>query len=208
VKSSLKSLPLILITLLSGLVVLVGYFIELPILGELRKLFLQWFSVLAAVALLIGLVNLASMHGRKIIRRHPHAIYSAVLLGSMLATLALGFIYKPTGPALIWIYQFIAIPVEASLVASLAIILAYTLAQLFQKRLSWSSVIFLITILVILAGSVSFANRGIPGVAIVKTWVEQVLSVGGVRGILLGVALGTVTTGVRILIGGERPYKG
>jgi hypothetical protein len=30
----------------------------------------------------------------------------------------------------------------------------------------------------------------------------------GARGILLGVALGTVATGLRILIGADRPYGG
>jgi hypothetical protein len=208
VKPSLQSMSLVLIALISGLVILIGYFIELPILGELRNLFLQWFSILAAIALIVGLVNLASTHGKKIIQQRPHAIYSAVLLGSMFTTLALGLIYQPTGPALIWIYQFVVIPVEASLVALLVFTLAYTLARLFHKRLSWSSAIFLITILIILAGSISFANRGIPGLTNLKTWVEQVWAVGGVRGILLGVALGTVTTGVRILLGGERPYQG
>ncbi len=207
VKFPLKSLPLLLITSASGLVILIGYFVEIPGLVELRKLFLQWFSILSAIALVMGVINLASTHGRKIIRQHPNAIYSAILIGSMLATLALGFLYGPTGPALLWIYQFITIPVEASLVASLAFILIYTLARLFQKRLTWYSAIFLFTVLLILAGSISFAAGDIPGMAFLKSWVEHVWAIGGVRGILLGVALGTITTGVRILLGGERPYQ-
>jgi hypothetical protein len=34
------------------------------------------------------------------------------------------------------------------------------------------------------------------------------LPVAGARGILLGVALGSLTTGLRILIGADRPYSG
>jgi len=35
-----------------------------------------------------------------------------------------------------------------------------------------------------------------------------VFAAGGARGILLGVALGTLTTGLRILFGADRPYGG
>jgi hypothetical protein len=207
-KSSLRSLPLIFIGLFSGLVVLIGYFIEIPILGELRSLFISWFGILAAVALMIGLVNLIRNHWRKITQRNPNAINSTILLGSMLATIALGLINSPTGPPLIWIYRFIIIPVEASLVALLAFVLIYTIARLFQKRMNWSSVVFLFTVLLLLAGSISFVNHGIPGLSTLKSWVEQVWALGGIRGILIGVALGTVIMSVRVLLGGEQPYQG
>jgi hypothetical protein len=36
--------------------------------------------------------------------------------------------------------------------------------------------------------------------------VVQVLSVGGARALLLGVALGAVATGLRVLLAAERPY--
>jgi hypothetical protein len=34
------------------------------------------------------------------------------------------------------------------------------------------------------------------------------LPIAGARGILLGIALGSVTTGLRILLGADRPYSG
>jgi len=206
-KNALKSLPLLIIGLLSGLVVLVGYFSDISILEELRSLFLRWFSILAAVALLIGLIRMVGTHLKKILDQSPNAIYSTILLGSMLATLTLGLISSPTGPALVWIYRFIIIPVEASLVALLAFLLIYTVARLFQKRMSWPSVIFLFTVLLFLAGSISYGNRGIPGLLAVKRWVEQVWALGGIRGLLIGVAIGTVVMGVRVLFGGERPRQ-
>jgi hypothetical protein len=41
-----------------------------------------------------------------------------------------------------------------------------------------------------------------------RPWFQHVLAMGGARGILLGVALGTLTTGLRVLFGVERPYGG
>ena len=42
----------------------------------------------------------------------------------------------------------------------------------------------------------------------IKPFVTHVLASAGARGILIGVALGTITTGLRILIGADRPYGG
>jgi hypothetical protein len=38
--------------------------------------------------------------------------------------------------------------------------------------------------------------------------VTNYISLGALRGLLIGVALGTITTGLRILIGADRPYGG
>jgi hypothetical protein len=39
-----------------------------------------------------------------------------------------------------------------------------------------------------------------------REWILTVGSLGGARGILLGVALGTIVVGVRLLLGIDRPY--
>ena len=53
------------IAILFGLLVLAGYFIEIPWLSDLHNMFLQWAVILAAVALLVGIANLASVHWNK-----------------------------------------------------------------------------------------------------------------------------------------------
>ena len=40
----------------------------------------------------------------------------------------------------------------------------------------------------------------------IKDWVFDVPMLAGMRGILLGVALGTLATGLRVLLGVDRPY--
>jgi hypothetical protein len=40
-----------------------------------------------------------------------------------------------------------------------------------------------------------------------KDWILDVPTLAGVRGILLGVALGALLTGIRLLLGVERPYS-
>lgn len=206
-KLTFKSSFLVAITLFTGLVILLGYFVQLPYLGELRKLFLQWFAILAAVAMIVGAINLANVHAQKIIHWRSNRFYSLVLLVSMLMTIALGFRFKPTDPVLVWVYNYIQMPVEASLMALLAIILAFIGTRLFRKRLDWFSGLFFVTVLIILSGSISLANLKLPGLALVKTWIEQIWAMGGLRGIVIGVGLGTIVTGLRVLVGVERPYE-
>ena len=38
-------------------------------------------------------------------------------------------------------------------------------------------------------------------------WLENVVALAGMRGLLIGIALGTITLSIRILAGWERPYQ-
>jgi hypothetical protein len=71
------------------------------------------------------------------------------------------------------------------------------------------SVVFIATGVLMLFGSVSmpFGEIGVLN-NFLRPWIQHVLAMGGARGILLGVALGTLTTGLRVLMGTDRPYGG
>jgi hypothetical protein len=100
--------------------------------------------------------------------------------------------------------------VEASLMALLAVTLTYASIRLLRRRLNLLSVIFLITALLVLLGTAPLPLLG--NLPFVSDWLRpfltQVMAASGARGILLGVALGTLTTGLRILLGSDRPYGG
>ena len=94
--------------------------------------------------------------------------------------------------------------------AVLAVTLIYASIHLLRRRLTLVSVIFLVTALLILLGSAPLPFLGnVPILSdLISPLVSQVFATAGVRGILLGVALGTLTTGLRILLGADRPYGG
>jgi uncharacterized membrane protein len=91
----------------------------------------------------------------------------------------------------------------------LAVTLLYAAIRLLRRRTDLMSIVFLISAALILLGTATlpFGNVPILG-TLVRPWVTQVLAVGGARGILIGVALGTLTTGLRVLFGSDRPYGG
>jgi hypothetical protein len=62
VKLSLSTALLGGIAIVSGVIVLLGYFIDLPGLRDVRLLLVDWAVILAAVALLVGVLNLVTVH--------------------------------------------------------------------------------------------------------------------------------------------------
>jgi hypothetical protein len=192
-----------------GVIVLLGYFISLPTISGFGYLLLQWVVILAGVAGLIGIWNLFSVHLQKIRERQPGAINSMVLLFFLLLT-ALVSITPALQPLQGMILNGILVPVEISLMAVLAVTLVYASLRLLKVRGSLASMLFLVTALLILLGTTPMPYIG--QLPIISDWVRPFISnnlaSGGARGILLGVALGTLTTGLRILFGADRPYGG
>jgi hypothetical protein len=201
----------VVIAIAFGLVVLLGFFIPLPLLVSLRLIFLRWAVILSAVALLVGVGNLALVHWRKVAGGRSEALYSTILLLSMAATLVIAGWQGPTGFGSLWIFNYIQVPVETSLMALLAVLLAYACARLFYRRPTLFSLIFALTALIVLLGTAPLLGFNIPGLQGpdgLRALIVQIPAAAGARGILLGVALGIIATGLRVLMGAERPYGG
>lgn len=93
--------------------------------------------------------------------------------------------------------------------AVLAIILLFAGIRLFRRRLDLFSFVFWITAILVLLGTAPFFFSGqLPFLGQVRTLIAQIPAAAGARGILIGVSLGIVVTGLRILVGSDRPYSG
>jgi hypothetical protein len=77
--------------------------------------------------------------------------------------------------------------------------------RLLRARRRLGAVIFLVIVVVILLGSTPLTGLG--WLAGVREWIINVPGMAGMRGLLLGVVLGTVITALRVLMGSERPYS-
>jgi hypothetical protein len=196
------------IAIISGLFVLLGYFFP-GVFGSLQSLLIGWAIILAAFALLLGIFNLAMVHWKKMGNEGSGSVYSIVLLISLVITMIIVGFSGPTGSWSLWVFNTFQVPVEISLLAVLAVVLVYAGARLLSRRPKWNTILFLVTVLLVLLGSVPLFFIGeIAPLTVVRGWLAQVPAVAGARGLLLGVALGTVATGLRILIGVDRPYGG
>jgi len=204
-----------------GVIVLLGYFFdtnsagESTLLGVLRDYFLQGAVVVAGVALLVGVFNLTATHAKNM-RQGDGAVYSAITVFALLITLLIGtydlvMTYLQGAPGLQytrWVFENIQLPIETSLMALVAISLTYAATRLLGRRLNFMSAVFVAVILILLVGAIPLVASNFDLVASFRQWILSVPSVGGARGILIGVALGIVATGIRILMGTDRPYGG
>lgn len=196
------------IAILSGSLILLGTFFP-GTLGKIRSVLVGWAIILAAFALFLGIINLALVHWNKAKSTGPGKLYSIVLLVSLFLTIIIVSLSGPTGSFSLWLFNTFQVPVEISLLAILAVVLVYSGARLLSRRPKWYTILFLVTVLVVLFGSAPLFLLGeVTPLVALRGWLAQVPAVAGARGLLLGVALGTVATGLRILMGVDRPYGG
>jgi hypothetical protein len=99
----------------------------------------------------------------------------------------------------------VQVAIESSLAGLLLFALVYGAYRTLRKRVSGWGLLFMIALLVVLAGALPLAN--LAPVAALRDWLMSVPVSAGARGILLGIALATVVTGVRVLIGQDRSYR-
>ena len=199
-----------------GLFVLVALLLPVPLLSTIGTYFIDCAVIIAAFALFLGLLNVVRVHLRNIRERTKTWPYSVLLLIALFAVLAVGLVTltpsqadqsQPSGPShpvLQWIFTNVMVPIQATLGALLAFLTLAAAYRLFRLR-NTASVVLLVVALLVLAGQASFGL--LPVLPQLRDWILDVPALAGMRGILLGVALGTVLTGIRLLLGVERPYS-
>ena len=189
----------------SGLTILLGYFYQVDRLVQLRQSLIDWAIIIAGMAVLIGIYNLVAVQMEKIRTRQIGGVYGALLVLSLIITFGLGLVFGPQDFYLQLAMNAVIVPVEASLMAILTVTLIYASIRLLRRRVDLTSILFLLIAVVFLLAIVPTPFGHIPGDLFILE-ILGIFSRGGARGLLIGIALGTVLTGLRILIGVDRPY--
>jgi len=200
------------IAMASGLIVLAGYLYPLDVLIQMRNTLTEWVVVIAAIAVLVGILNMILVQLNRIRTRQKNNIYGALLIVSLLLTFGIGVILKPDHMIMNLMVESVVIPVEGTLMAILAITLVYASIRLLRRRSDVMTIIFLLVAVVTLV-----AIMPIPSTPFSNIWAYfqdatlqfvNMLASGGARGLLIGIALGALLTSLRVLFGIDRPYGG
>lgn len=184
-----------------GLVVVVGSLFDLPYVSPVSNVLIAWAALLGGLALLLGLWNVLTVHVHRIVQHDRHSFFSAIVLLTALITLIVTAPEGPGGDNAQWVFNYLYRPLEASFLALLAFFIA-TAAYRSLRAHSVETTLMLLAAVIVLIGQVP---RG-AFLAPLKEWVLNVPVVAGIRGILLGVALGAIATSLRLLVGIDRPY--
>jgi MFS family permease len=223
-----RAIPLLIAASAGAVLILAVFFKELqPLEGRVQ----EWFTILAAVAFLVGGANLLMHHLQVISDRKRGWGYSAVTLSAFVITLVAGLLkiggmpsnsspdhpwsggYQDEGSVFWWLYLYVMAPITSTMFSLLAFYVASAAYRAFRAR-SLESLLLLSTALIVLlgrtyAGTVLTASFPepftFPGATVL---IMGVFTTAGQRAIMIGIALGVAATSIRILIGMDRSYLG
>jgi len=186
-----------------GLIVLLDFFFTLPLLDAVGFTFREWTIILAAFAVLLGLVNLVLVHLSRIIRHNePSTGYSVIVLLTAVSVFLIGLLFGLPSEPMNWVFDHLYVPLQGAFFALVAFFLATAAYRALRAR-NLDTTLILVSALIVFLGQAPLVSA----MTQVREWVLNVPSTAGARGILLGVALGTIATGLRLIVGMDRPYS-
>ena len=190
------------VAMLVGMLVLLSALIPVEGLEYTGFLLIQWAMVLGTFALLLGYFNILSVHLQRLFRRRKNWTGSLLLILSALSSLVLIVWQGPGGRGSQFLLNHLLIPGESALLALTAVTLIIAGMRILSMRRGVNSVLFIIVVGAILLSTVPYFSI----LSHIKAEVTN-LAVGGMRGVLMGVAIGTTMTGLRIILGSDRTHS-
>lgn len=195
-----------------GLVTLASFFFDYGMLQIVRLALTDWVIILSGLALLLGLLHLILVHLRKIQELTPGWPYSFVVVASAIFVLVLGLLegpeaaFEPNSLTHV-IFSGVLVATQATLAGLMVFFLIYAATHMLDKRPTLPAAGFLLVVLIVLLGWLPLSliqGSPLPGL---RDWLLAVPTTAGARGILIGVALGTVMVGLRVLVGAQWPPR-
>lgn len=170
---------------------------------SITNLLLQLTVITVAVTILLGILNLFGVHLRRITHRQRGWLYSLALIGSAAVVLILWLLGAQSTNAML--LETVEVSVESALAGLVVFALVYGAYRMMRRRVTWGGILFTVVLLIVLLGALPVPQ--VAALSELRTWLLAVPVSAGARGILLGIALATVVTGVRVLIGQDRSYR-
>lgn len=187
-----------------GFLVLFDFFVPSENIDTLGTIMIEGTMILAAFGLLLGILNLLRAHATRAVSENDRRLGSIVLIMAVLGTLALG-VALPGSSAVRWVYDYVYFPLQSTMAALLAFYITSALYRALRVK-SAEVAVLLITTFAFLFLQLPFVGALSPYLASVRSWLLAILVTAGMRGIILGIALGTIATSLRLLLAIDQPY--
>ncbi|GJM20693.1 MAG: hypothetical protein DHS20C15_06080 [Planctomycetota bacterium] len=210
-----REIPIAL-TVICGLLITWAFFSPSELSQAVNVELTAWASIFFAVAFLLGIGNLVRISLKQISARHPDWPYKALLMLMLFGYLSIGLleihgvIESEYGDKAYqdWIYERIFKPLQSTMFALLAFYIASAAFRAFRAR-SMEATLLLTAGALVMLGQVPLPIAP-PEVgaffARVQGFLMAYVNAAGQSAIIMGAALGTLATGLRIVLGLERSY--
>lgn len=210
-----REIPLFL-TILFGCFMVIQFFVPHPVIASIGTKLREFTVVVAASAVVLGVANVARIHLKKLSRRERDWPYSIPLLFGIFLMIALGI--SPVGlmtalgfPAggvssgspFDWIYLHAYVPMQGTMFSLLAFFIASAAFRAFRIR-KLDAALLAITAVIVMIGRVPIGEVIWDKLPEAQDWVMNVPNLAAKRAILIGAALGAISTSLKIILGIER----
>ena len=202
-----REVPL-LICFLAGSFFISDFFIPETHWTEIAHTFNRWAIIVIAFAYVLGAANIVRVNSQVIRRRERDWQYKVVLLSglALMIILGIGFGIKE-GTTFNWVFMNAIYPMQATMFSLLAFYIASAAFRAFRIR-TWEAALLGITAVLVMIGRVpigEFLWNSFPDLV---EWIMNVPQLAAKRAIMIGAALGAISTGLKVLVGLERTYMG
>jgi hypothetical protein len=172
-------------------------------------IFVRIAVITLALALLVGISNLLFVNAHRIVKGQTYfaRLNSVIVLASFVIGLIVPVLAARESIPAEWnslLLENVQTSIESALAALLFFTLVYGAFRIMRHRLSLAKMLFVLTVEIVLIGALPLSNFA--PLRQFTDWLINVPVNAGARGILLGIALATLLTGLRVLIGQDRSY--
>ena len=202
-----RTLPMA-ITLIVGVIMIFRDLFVFPDFATFTQTYIVRSVTLSqASAVALGCLSLARLHLNRVMRQRDGWYNSLILLCGIAFFLIMGFLFDRGQNDAIYQYFYQMIPVQLSSMtfALLCFYIASSSYRAFRMR-SLEAGLLLGSAVFVMMGSISVGNAIWSGFPQIKSWIMNNMNTPTVRGIGLGVTLGSLAQSARNLLGIERGY--
>ena len=204
---------LVILTSFVLLLTLLAYFVRNDALLGIQWILVKWATMIAAFAVILGFLNVIAVHIGKLGSRAEGWPYSATLIISAVAVLAIGLgglLSRPEeglwGSLMNPVFVWIIVPLQAASAALLPFILTYAAFRMLRTNRKIGAGVFLISALVVVISQLPILGMQEVLQDVRGIWLSW-LAIPGLRAVMIGVALGISMAGLRLIVGIERPQS-
>jgi hypothetical protein len=194
-----REIPII-ITIIMTTVILIQYFLADPIIVSLSVVFQLWGVIIAAFAMLLGLITYTIHHVREI--RKKRAWYSIWSIFCTYLMIAIGFIFSTSSSTYLFIMNNMILPMSMAITSFITFFICSASFRAFRAR-NRDAAILLISAVIVMLSNIPIGNVILPGILPLGTWFQNVLILGGNRGLIIVMGVGMIVAGIRQIFGYE-----
>ncbi len=203
-----KEVPLVIAFTMGLSVVLAMFFKDVSWLTAWKVTLDDWFQIISAWAVMVGVVNLVQVHSKQVSGKRPGCAKSVFLMICMFVMMFFGlFISKNSNhEGWQWAYRNILSPMNATVYSTFGVFTASAAYRTFRWRNLEAGVLMIAAVAMMIGrvplGSLLFGS----GVASLADWLQNIPTAAAMRGLQMGAVIGGIVTALRMMIGLERGY--